>query len=75
MGVVLIVLEVIVSILLMGVILVQSGKENGLGAMSGNTESYMNKGGRMGLDKMLASVTKWIALVWVGLAIALYLVY
>ena len=75
MGIVLIVLEVIVSILLMGVILVQSGKENGLGAMSGNTESYMNKGGRMGLDKMLASATKWIALVWVGLAIALYLVY
>lgn len=75
MSTVFIILEVIVSIVLIAVILLQSGKENGLsGALSGNSESYMNKGGRMGLDKMLASATKWIALVWVGITLALCLI-
>ena len=76
MGIVLMILEIIVSVLLMCIILAQSGKENGLsGALSGNSESYMNKGNRMGMDRLLASATKWIALVWVALAVALYLVY
>ncbi len=67
--------EVIVSILLILVVLVQSGKESGLsGAIAGNSESYMNKGNRAGLDKKLASATKWIGLVWIVLTLALCLV-
>ncbi len=69
------ILEVIVSILLILVVLVQSGKESGLsGAIAGNSESYMNKGNRAGLDKKLASATKWIGLVWIVLTLALCLV-
>ena len=65
LNVALIVIEVITSIALIGVVLLQSGKEAGLsGAIAGNSESYMNKGNRVGLDKMLASATKWVALVW-----------
>lgn len=66
LNIVLIVIEVLTSVVLTGVILIQSGKEAGLsGAIAGNSDSYMNKGNRMGLDKKLASATKWIALVWV----------
>ncbi|MBE7002487.1 MAG: preprotein translocase subunit SecG [Ruminococcaceae bacterium] len=66
--IVLTVLEAIASIALIVVVLLQSGKESGLsGAISGNTDSYMNKSGMGGLDKKLASATKWIALVWIVL--------
>lgn len=69
------VLEVISSVLLVAVVLVQSGKEAGLsGAVSGNTDSYMNKSKLGGLDKKLASATKWIALVWVVLTLLLSLI-
>ena len=69
------VLEVIASVLLVAVVLVQSGKESGLsGAVSGNSDSYMNKSNLGGLDKKLASATKWIALAWVILTLALSLI-
>ncbi len=69
------VLEVIASVLLVVVVLVQSGKEAGLsGAVSGNSDSYMNKSNMGGLDKKLASATKWIALVWVVLTLILSLI-
>ncbi|MBQ6851917.1 MAG: preprotein translocase subunit SecG [Oscillospiraceae bacterium] len=72
--IVLIVLEVIASLALILVVLVQSGKEAGLsGAISGNSETYMSKTGGS-LDKKLASWTKWIALVWILLTLALSLI-
>ena len=67
------ILEVIASLGLIVVVLLQSGKEAGLsGAISGNTESYMSKSGKT-LDKTLASATKWIALVWILLTLSLSL--
>ena len=73
--IVLIVLEVIASLALILIVLFQSGKEAGLsGALSGNTDTYMSKNKRAGLDKMLATSTKWIALAWVIITLALVLV-
>ncbi len=73
--VILTVLEVIASILLVAVVLVQSGKESGLsGAIAGNSDSFMNKSKMGGLDKKLASATKWIALVWIVLTLVLSLI-
>ena len=75
MQLVLSIAEVIISLVLIIVVLVQSGKEAGLsGAIAGNSESYMNKGNRAGLDKKLASATKWIALLWILLTLALCLI-
>ena len=72
--IVLIVLEVIASVVLTVVVLVQSGKESGLsGAIAGNSSSYMSKSGKGGLDKTLAKSTKWVAMVWVVLTLALSL--
>ena len=68
------VLEVITSIALVIVVLLQSGKESGLsGAIAGNSGSYMSKSGKGGLDKMLAKSTKWVALAWVVLTLLLSL--
>ena len=69
------VLEVICSIGLIAVVLLQSGKEAGLsGAISGGADTYMGKGKSSTLDQKLASATKWIALVWVLLTLSLSLI-
>ena len=69
--IILTVLEVIASLVLVVVVLMQSGKEAGLsGAIAGNSESYMSKGGKT-LDKQLASATKWVALAWVAVTLLL----
>ena len=68
------ILEVIASIALIVVVLVQSGKEAGLsGAIAGNSESFMSKSKNGGLDKKLAAATKWVALAWIVLTLALSL--
>ena len=73
--IILTVLEVIASIALVVVVLMQSGKEAGLsGALSGNTDSYLNKTGKAGMDKMLAKITKWVALAWIVLTLILSLI-
>ena len=55
--------------------LMQSGKEAGLsGALSGSSDSYLSKNKKGGLDQVLATSTKWIAIVWVVLTLVLSLV-
>ena len=72
--IVLIVLEVIASLALILIVLFQSGKEAGLsGALSGNNDSYMSKNGGS-QDKKLAKATKWVALVWILITLALALI-
>ena len=64
------VLQLISSIVLVAVIMFQSGKESGLaGALSGKNDTYLSKMG--GLDKKLAAATKWIALTWGVLTLVL----
>ena len=67
------ILEVLASIALIAVVLLQSGKESGLGALAGNSETYLSKSKFGSLDKILASATKWIALAWVLLTLSLSL--
>ena len=74
MEIVLTVLEAIASIALIVVVLLQSGKEAGLsGAIAGGSETYLSKSKKKGLDQVLASSTKWIALVWILLTLSLSL--
>ncbi len=69
--IILTILEVLASIALIAVVLLQSGKESGLGALSGNNETYLSKSKLGSLDKVLAAATKWIALAWIILALLL----
>lgn len=71
---VLTVAEVIASVALIVIILLQSGKDAGLGAIAGNSETYMGKNKSGTLDQKLASATKWIALLWVGVTLGLQLI-
>ena len=69
------VLVSLASILLILVVLLQSGKKAGLsGAIAGGSDTYMSKNKSGNLDQMLADSTKWIALVWIVLTLSLSLV-
>ena len=58
-----IILEALASLALIVVVLLQSGKEAGLsGALTGASETYLNKNKKGNMDQKLASSTKWIAL-------------
>ena len=76
MKIALTILEVIASIALIVVVLVQSGKEAGLsGALAGgNEDSYLSKSKNGSLDKKLAAATKWVALAWIFLTLMLSLI-
>ena len=72
---ILVALEAVASVALIVVVLLQSGKEAGLSsAISGSSDSYRSKNKKGGLDRMLANSTKWIAIVWILLTLALSLV-
>ena len=72
--IILTILEVIASILLIGVVLLQTGKNSGLGAIGGNNDNFMTKGKTSSFDKLLANATKWIAAAWLVLALSLSLI-
>ena len=69
---VLTIIQLVISIVMTVVILMQSGKDAGLGAIAGNNESYMGKSGSSA-DKKLSTATKVIAVIWVLMTLALCL--
>ncbi len=63
-------LDVVTALLLIVVVLLQSGKSAGLsGAIAGNSGSYVSKAGSKTLDAKLARSTKWIGLAFVFLTL------
>ena len=71
---ILIALEVLASIALIAAVLMQSGKEAGLGAIAGGADTYMGKNKGNTLEQKIAAATKWVALVWIVLTLALNLI-
>ena len=74
MEIVLSILVAILSIALIAVVLLQEGNEQGLGALAGNADSYLNKTGKDG-KSLLASSTKWIAAAWLVAVLAMSFVH
>ena len=73
--IVLTVLQVLCGIVLTVVVLFQSGKSAGLsGAIAGGADTFLSKGKAKTLDAQLAKATKWVALAFVVLTLALNLV-
>jgi preprotein translocase subunit SecG len=57
------------------IVLMQSGKSAGLsGAIAGAAETFLSKGKARTLDAKLAKMTKWFALAFVLLTLALNLI-
>ena len=69
------ILFLIASLFLIAVVLLQSGKSAGIsGAIGGGADNFFAKGKAKTLDAKLAKMTKWVALVFVVLALVLNLI-
>lgn len=76
MAVVRIILQIIfilVCIALAGIVLMQEGKQAGLGAISGAAETYWGKNKGRSMEGKLVKITKYLAVAFIVLTIILNL--
>ena len=69
------VIQVLLSLAMVAIVMLQSGKSAGLsGAISGAADTFLSKNKAKTVDAKLAKATKWVAIIWVVLALALCIV-
>lgn len=68
------ILQVLSGLAVTVIVLMQSGKSAGLGAISGGADTFLSKGQAKTLDAKLAKATKWFALAFVILTLILNLI-
>ncbi len=69
------ILQVICCIIIIAVVMLQSGKSAGLsGAISGGAETFMSSGQAKTLDAKLSKATPWLAGLFVLLTLVLNLI-
>ena len=69
------IIQLLLCVLLSLIVLLQSGKRSGLsGAIAGGAETFMSKTKAKSWDARLAKYTKWFALAFVVLTLALNLI-
>jgi len=67
---------VIVSLGLIAMVMLQSGKSAGLsGAIAGGADTFLAKNKAKSLDAKLAKMTKWVAIAWVLITLALCIIH
>ena len=73
MRIALTVIFIILSVALATIILMQEGKAAGLGAISGAAETYWGKNKGRSMEGKLEKITKWMAIIFILLAVVLNL--
>ena len=69
------ILQVVLSLAMIAIVMLQSGKSAGLsGTISGAAETFLSKNKAKTLDAKLAKATKWVAIAWVLVTLALCVV-
>ena len=70
------IIYVILAVFLVVVVTMQSGKSSGLsGAIGGGSDTFLAKNKAKSLDGRLAKMTKWVAIVWILLTVALCIIH
>ena len=69
-----VIIQLISCVSLMVVIVLQTGKNSGLAALSGQSDSYLAKNKQKSRDARLALATKWVAGVFTLLTVVLNLI-
>ena len=66
------ILQLLAALILIAIVLFQSGKSQGLsGAIGGIADSYMSKGKARTIDAKLAKATKWVGVIFVVLTLVI----
>lgn len=69
------IIQVVCALILIAVVMLQSGKNAGLsGAIAGAADSFLSKGKSSSWDARLTRATKWVALVFIVLTLVLSLI-
>lgn len=71
--IILTVIQVLCAVGLVAIVMMQSGKESGMGVITGSSDSFLSKNKSGSRDAMLAKLTKWIAGVFMVLTLVLNL--
>jgi len=66
--------HILMIITMMSVIALQSGKNSGLSALSGKSDTYLAKNKQKSRDARLALATKWVAGAFVILTVVLNII-
>ena len=66
------ILQLLAALLLIAIVLIQSGKSQGLsGAIGGIADSYLSKSKAKSMDAKLARATKWVGAAFILLTLVL----
>ena len=69
------IVQVVLCVAVIAIVMLQSGKSAGLsGAISGAADTFLSKNKAKSVDAKLAKMTKWVAIVWIVLTLALCIV-
>jgi len=75
MNLVITVIQVLCSLVLVAIVMLQSGKSAGLsGAISGMADTFLSKNKAKTVDAKLAKWTKWVAIAFMLLTLSLSLI-
>ena len=75
LNLVLTIIQVICGLILIAVVMLQSGKSAGLsGAIAGGVDTFLSKNKAKTWDSKLAKMTKWVALLFVVLTLLVSLI-
>ena len=70
------IVQVVLCVAVIAIVMLQSGKSAGLsGAISGAADTFLSKNKAKSVDAKLAKMTKWVAILWVLLTLALSIVH
>ena len=74
MKMILTVIQVLLSLALVAIVMLQSGKSAGLsGAIAGGADTFLSKNKAKSVDAKLAKMTKWVAIAFMALALVITL--
>ena len=68
------VIQLIVGLLIVLMVLFQSGKSQGLGVVGGAADTFLAKGKAKSLDAKLARATKWVGALFLVLTLILNII-
>ena len=75
MSMVLTILQVLCSLAMVAIVMLQSGKSAGLsGAIAGAADTFLAKNKAKSLDAKLAKMTKWVAIAFILVTLALSMI-
>ncbi len=67
-------LLILASIVMIIVIILQEGNQQGIGVVSGGADTFFSKNKARSIDAILARTTKWFAIIFVGIVLALNII-